>query len=254
MFDERLDLTQSSSDMSIVDVIELGGEPVVLDTGDPIVPVGDVLARIDAIWGKEKALRGDALFDAPLFDLHERDGATLRGAYVPYRFFVAQRRDPLLRKQLNITPVGVAGILRVGEGIILGRRDQASELDAGRWESVPSGGLDDANRLDDGRVDARAQLLDELGEEVGLAPTDITGIRSLGLLHDARDGVHELAFEMTTDLDFDAIRAKHAALGTEEYSEVRWFALDEARAFLATAPGGTTPVTEALLGMLSPSH
>lgn len=173
-----------------------------------------------------------------------------RGAYVPYRYFVAQRRDPELRAQLNITPVGVAGILRVGDGVVLGRRDQASELDAGRWESVPSGGLDDTNRMDDGHVDARAQLLDELGEEIGLSANDITAIRSLGLIHDGRDGVSELAFELTTGLDFDHVRARHAALETEEYSEVRWFPLLEARAFLATAPGGTTPVTEALLGLI----
>tara|TARA_R110002096_G_scaffold223391_1_gene412679 strand:- start:9522 stop:10244 length:723 start_codon:yes stop_codon:yes gene_type:complete len=236
--------------MGVVDVVDLAGEPVVLDTGEPVVPDPRVLARIDAIWTAEKAARGDALFDAPLFDLHVRDGAMLRGAYVPYRYFVAQRRDPELRAQLNITPVGVAGILRVGDGVVLGRRDQASELDAGRWESVPSGGLDDTNRMDDGRVDARAQLLDELGEEVGLDPADITGMRSLGLIHDGRDGVSELAFELTTELDFDAVRAKHAALKTEEYSEVRWFPLREARAFLEEAPGGTTPVTEALLGLI----
>lgn len=238
--------------MSTIDIIYLGDEPLVLDVGLATPPVTELLARIDAIWTKEKAERGDTLFDAPLFDLHERDGATLRGAYVPYRYFVAQRRDPELRAQLNITPVGVAGILRVGDGLVLGRRDQASEIDAGRWESVPSGGLDDANRMDDGRVDARAQLLDELGEEVGLTPTDISSIRSLGMIHDGRDGVSELAFEMTTELDFDAIRAKHAALETEEYSEVRWLPLSEARAFLSGAPGGTTPVTDALLGMIGP--
>ena len=109
---------------------------------------------------------------------------------------------------------------------------------------------DDANRREDGRVDAHAQLMDELGEEVGLDRADISRVRHLGLIHDARDGVSELAFELTCRVDFEVVRARHAALETREYSQVRWLPLDTVRAYLLEAPGGTTPVTEALLGLI----
>jgi len=232
----------------------------------PPAPPRAVLERVETLWQAQRAEGPAALWNGLLFSATAVSPARVRGAFVEYRWWVAQRRDPSLRRVLGVRPVGVTGIARSAEGLLFGRRSPRSFLEAGLWELLPSGGLDAGARGEGGAVDAAGQLLRELEEEANLPAACVASVTPRfavsdpeprpppaadGPAGDLRTGVVELAFALEIDVSSAELRQRFAARpdvhGEPEYSELAVVAPAEVAAFVAERPGGVSPVTLALL-------
>lgn len=131
-------------------------------------PDAGSLERVEVIWQAERTRRGDALFDGGLVSIAGPIGPVMAGWLAPYRWFLAQRRDPTLAAVLEVRPLAVTGILSLAAGVAIGRRAGHLEQDAGLWELVPSGGVDAQAITPGGMVDPGEALLRELAEEIGI--------------------------------------------------------------------------------------
>lgn len=231
----------------MIDTFALSGEPSILDLGAPPPLDAACAARVDELWAEQKQLRGDALFDDDLFSLASREGATLRGAFVPYRRFVAQRLDPSLDAALRVRPLGVMALPWVEGGLLFALRSTAMEVDPGCWELPPSGGLDRGALRPDGTLDARWQLLDELREELDAGPADVTACTPLALVRDSVSHITEVAFRLELGVSFDELRARSEASANREYTELRLVAPRELESFRAEHGAALTGVAAALL-------
>lgn len=189
-------------------------------------PLGSAVeARIAAIWAEETQ-RGALLFNGRVYSLAEHTPARLGVRAGEYRQLVAQRRAPELAAQgLALRPVGVTGLLVARDGIVLGRRAAHLAADAGLWETAPSGSL--------ARLDPAGQLLDELQEELGIRPDQVSQPRPLVLAEDMTSGTFDIVFRIDTALGGDAIRTAHRHSGSDEYSELAILAPGDLVAFLA---------------------
>lgn len=177
-------------------------------------PAIDAIAdnRIREIWAREQARRAQPMFDGKLFSLLERDGAILRGYFVDYSAFVAQRAQPALRDILGIRMLAVSGLLRSPDGIVFGRRADHVLQDPRHWELVPSGGIDGTP------LDPKAKLLEELAEETGCPASVITSSRVVALAEDDETGQLEICIELETGLSARELKDRHDTTGRIEYT------------------------------------
>ena len=167
---------------------------------------------IHALWAREQAGRTKPMFDGKLFSLIERNGSILRGCFVNYSAFVAQRVQPALRDVLGIRMLAVSGLLRCPDGIVFGQRANHVLQDPEHWELVPSGGIDGTP------LDPRTKLLEELAEETGCPASAITRNRVFALAEDDEAGAFEICIELETGLSGSELTRLHAATGQIEYT------------------------------------
>jgi 8-oxo-dGTP pyrophosphatase MutT (NUDIX family) len=147
---------------------------------------------VDTLWAEE--LRAHPTrFDGTLLSYAGRNGDVLRGRFVAYRDYVAQRRDPALAPQLEVVPLAVCGLLVCDGDVAWARRSDETTQYPGRWETVPAGGIDAAQLREGGIVDYEGQLLRELTEETGIEPARVVHTRPLAVLHDRCDEVIDIA-------------------------------------------------------------
>ena len=170
----------------------------------------DLEAAVEAAWRTAVAESGGRLFNGVLFSLLEHDAQEGRVERSEYRRHVAARSDPALAERLGLRPVGVTGLTACRDGVVLGRRAARLQL-GGLWEPAPAGTLD--------RLDGRALVLDELGEELGVAPEAVLRAE-LRWLYEDRGGGFDLLYAIELDVDGDALRAAWRAGGTDEYADV----------------------------------
>jgi hypothetical protein len=179
-------------------------------------PGAAVLARVDRLWNEECAQRGGALFDGRLFSLARRRSGRLEGWFTDYRAWIAQLREPSLFAALRIAPIGVCAILVVDGGVVLGKRDHRVTLNAGLWELVPSGGLDESARDGAGRIDVRRQLESELTEELNVDPGRLRSCTPFAVIADERTHVSDVVVEL--ELEFE-LRARELLAAFEQRRE-----------------------------------
>ncbi|HXP31155.1 MAG TPA: hypothetical protein VN832_08700 [Stellaceae bacterium] len=211
-------------------LIELPSEPLAAATEQ----------RVAAIWANEMQARGTGLYDGRIYTLiaYRRNRLTVRP--MQYRHLIARRRVPeLALAGLALRPLGVTGLLTCPDGIVLGRRAAHVAADAGLWEPAPAGSLD--------RLDPAALLLDELGEELGLTPAQVTPPVPCGLVEDLASGVVDILFTLKTDLDAAALNAAHRERGSGEYTDIAVVAPAALPDFLAAHEGALLPVLRGML-------
>ena len=170
----------------------------------------DLEAAVEDAWRTAAADSGGRLFNGVLFTLLDHDARQARVERSEYRRHVAARSDPGLAERLALRPLGVTGLTACRDGVVLGRRAARLEL-GGLWEPAPAGTLD--------RLDGRALVLEELGEELGVAPGAVLGAE-LRWLYEDRGGGFDLVYAIELDVDGDALREAWQANGTDEYADV----------------------------------
>lgn len=229
----------------------LQSEPrVTLEAAAPAIGP-DIEARVDEIWQREKELRSHDLHNGRLFSVDHRDARTIVGWMSEYRYFLAQRREPSLHAALKIKPLAVTGILSCPDGVLFGRRSARSEMDAGCWELVPSGGVDDAAVGPDGQVSLERCILTELEEETGIAASELSAHpRAVALVEDPQSHVTDIGIMLSIASPAAQIRHCFAALGNREYSELEIVAPTELRVFRRNRAGSLGAVSAALLNAL----
>jgi hypothetical protein len=180
----------------------------------------DLEALVQSLWEAERSDRAKALFNGALFSVDELAPERITGAFVDYRLFVAQRRQPDLFQRLCIRPLAVSGVIESPDGFIFGRRSSDLMTDGGKWELVPSGGLDPETCLHDCAVDYMEQFYKELAEETGITKAQISGAFPFVLVEDPTTHVFDLGIAAETPLLTTQINLafNHSH---REYSELR---------------------------------
>ena len=211
----------------------------------------DIEARVDEIWQREKQRRSHELYNGRLFSIDHCDAGTIVGWISEYRYFIAQQREPSLHAALKIKPLAVTGILSCPDGILFGRRSDRSEMDAGCWELVPSGGVDNAVVGPTGQISLERCILIELEEEIGIGASELSArSRAVALVEDPRSHVTDVGIMLATTSSAAQIQRRFAALENREYSELEIVAPAEVRAFRRNRAGSLGAVSAALLDAL----
>ena len=219
----------------------------VIASSESLAVTDETRRRIDALWQEELHAHPHR-FDGTLLSFVRREGDVLHGRFIPYRYYMAQRREPTL--PLAIVPLAVSGMLICQDQVAFARRSERATQYPGRIELVPSGGLDAECLRDDGTVDYRAQLVRELTEETGIPESEILSIEPVALLRDRVDAVLDLASIIEVGPRARAIAEIVIADGANEYRSLQWVAAAELLAFIESRREDLVPTSYALCEVL----
>ena len=208
----------------------------------------ELAERVDTLWSAARAEFGDTLYDGRFLSLTRRKGDTLYGRFLPYRFAVAQRRDPALMGELGVRPLAVTGLLMVDEGYVFGLRGAGVAINRGLWELAPSGSIDPECRQPDGTVDILHQLRGEAEEELNVPAPALRGLRPFALVYNTETGITEVGIAGRIACDAAALRRVFAERRNREYEAMAVVPDAAADAFDGDGLGrGVDPVSHALL-------
>jgi hypothetical protein len=206
----------------------------------------DVEASVQALWETELAQRGNALFNGKLFSIDKLGSDRIIGTFVEYRWFVAQHRRPALFKDLGVRPLAVSGMIESVDGLIFGKRNQSLATEGGKWELAPSGGLDIDACLHGCSVDYMAQFFQELEDEVGILPTQLSGAAPFVLIEDPATHVFDLGISAQTALSAAQIKLVFDQTA-REYSELKFVEKSQLAIFQEQHGEAIVPLTITLL-------
>lgn len=211
----------------------LDGPITMFAEGDDATLAPGLAERVERAWADEQREHPDR-FDGELLIYAGRSGDRLKGRFLPYRYFVAQRRDPVLAQALALLPLGVSGMVVCEGQVAFGRRGPGTTQYPGWIELMPSGGIDRRCLAPDGTVDHRAQLLRELVEETGIAEADVLSIEDIALVRDTEDPALDVGSVITVRPGAPATIATRLAAPESEYRDVTWVPVGGLVAFLAS--------------------
>ncbi len=192
-------------------------------------------AEVDRLWAEAQAATDGKLFNGAIFSADVITPHLICGHWSEYRRTVAQMRRPDLHAVLGVRSLAVGGVIVCPDGVLFGRRPPRSVYQAGEWQLPPAGTVDRSTARPDGLVDIRAQLLTELGEELGIEPEAVYDLRSLCIVEHAGSHVLDFGIAARTDLREAEIRDRHARLGDGEYDPLAIVPLADLPGFLAQA-------------------
>jgi hypothetical protein len=202
----------------------------------PELPPDTELA-VEQLWqaASRRAAVGGAglLFNGLVFSADTITPHLVTGYLTEFRRSVAQMEDSKMFTALGVRPLAVCGVLRCVGGVVVGRRHQGALYQPGMWQLAPAGSVDARAVGADGMVDLRHQLLDELQEELGLAPDMVGEAQPLCVIEHPGSHVSDLALALSTDLTAEAVLAAHRAGGNAEYEEMRVVPESQLAVFLA---------------------
>ena len=208
---------------------------------------------VDEVWEHAVARVGGALYDAPIlvYRGHEMadDLTTIHGVYLPYRYYYARYHCDDLR--YNLEPIGVSGLTIFSEGgtraVALGRRSGDVTQYPGRWECIPSGGVDDSCARPDGTVDFTAMLLHEFEEEACLPTEKVRRVAPFAVIYDALARTYDVCCELTVTTDRDELIA--AMRDSDEYTDVMVVTEDDLEDSLRRLGNELIPLSRAILDL-----
>lgn len=228
-------------------VIELSPIATVTDSGAVLDISASAQERIDAIWQSEKERRGDDLFNGRIFSLTDISRETLTGHYIDYSVSLAQYIDPSLYEDLAVRALAVSGFVTCEQGIIFGLRNENLTQDAGMWELVASGGVDETVRLEDGTVDFKEQFISELCEEINIPADSIEEVSPFLLLEDSETHVCDIVLEARLSIGADSIFPLFNECGRDEYVSIDIIPEQNVKSFVQLMKGPITPATLQIL-------
>jgi len=218
---------------------------IVVATNPPRLD-SDLESEVQALWEIETKRCHGALFNGNIFSVHQFESSRINGCFVEYRWLAAQRHRPNLFERLNVQPLAVSGIVESPDGIIFGRRDQQVSSDAGKWELVPSGGIDSGARGDHALVDYMRQFFDELSDEVGIDKSDIFDPVAFSMIEDSRTHVFDLGIRGRTNLRAAQINETFSR-SSREYSNLKIVSRSAIQKFVHDDRDDIVPISIALL-------
>jgi 8-oxo-dGTP pyrophosphatase MutT (NUDIX family) len=208
---------------------------------------------IEEIWQAERVKR-PSLFNGKVFTVEKVADGRIWGGFTEYRLFMAQWQRPELFDELQIHALAVTGVLRTQGGVIWGRRSADSTQYPGIWELIPSGGVDDQSRNQEGQFDLIEQLVRELKEETGAEKEALEGIHPLCFFHDAPTHLFHFIAELRTSLSLAEISGLRSSLEHKEHSEITQVAPEELEKFASQQPPAFSRLTRIMLSHSSCGH
>ncbi len=135
-------------------------------------------------------------------------GATIQGFPCAYRWYAAQSGRHGL--DVGCRPLGVKGVTRCGDRVLIGRRAAWTASFPGRVEFAPSGGVEPG-------ASPESALEAELSEEVGAAARSAP--RAIAVIYDPE----AKSWEVVMMLD---VAREDLAPATDEYEQLQWCDVD----------------------------
>ena len=205
----------------------------------------DTISLIEDIWIGENDRCGNNLFNGNIISVCEHSQALITGYLTEYKWFIAQRREPSLFQKLRVRPLAVTGMLVCSEGVVLGCRADNVEQNAGDWELVPSGSIDELAIDNNGGVDLKRAVLTELSEETGLTESDLqSSPESFVIVEDDESHVVDVGMYMQTSLTKNEILKTFEKLENREYHALNILPSNQ---LLSEKGSSLTPVSFAML-------
>jgi len=197
---------------------------VLSKSNEPLILTTDVKARIECLWNQEKSKKGVSLFNGQILSCLEFNKEFVVAKFVEYKHFIAQRRDPHLRSQLNIDPIAVSGITFFNGKVLVGRRSYMVTQTPNHYEFAPSGGID-PDSLNGETVDYVEQITRELYEETEINQDSVDSCNPFVIIRNIDAPFWDICVCIKLKKDADIIDLHP----TEEYSELRWMMPDEVK-------------------------
>lgn len=195
---------------------------------------------IETIWQHEQKRRNGKLHEGYILSASSFDSKKLIGNFAPYKHFLAEYVDPSLKADLNITPVSMSAITFSGENIIIGKRaDWVAEYPM-RFELAPSGGINNETLDEEGNVDLKAQLIQELEDETGIPKSGVKKVKFFALIKDHLRG----SIELVATIELKTITVLSS---TNEYSQLISLPKEEIKGFVELHKENFVPLSLELL-------
>jgi hypothetical protein len=173
--------------------------------------------RVQEIWQKKE--KEDLLYEAPIVSLVQYSPAYLIGELVDFSAWYACGKDPMLRKQLDIHPLAVAGRTIWQNRILIGKRSPTLVSMRGMMECCPSGSIDQSSLSKEGIADLRQAISSELKEEAGIENNAIQSITTKDLYLSIESGVFDIHMDIVVYPESDLAVLKSPL---REYDELVW--------------------------------
>ena len=169
---------------------------------------------IEKLWNDE--LKKRKLFNGNIvsYRSHENNHGALniKCFITQYKYFFAQLRNPELN--LNITPIGVSGIIIDEENnTLLAVRQNVTEYN-GYYELIPAGSIDSSKR-EGSNILFQNQLITEFEEETRISKDVVKEIQPFCLIFDKNHGVYDICSKIHI---YGSLKNK---LNTEQNEEYR---------------------------------
>jgi 8-oxo-dGTP pyrophosphatase MutT (NUDIX family) len=206
-----------------------------------------VEAEIERLWREAQSRLGDALFNGRVFSAEHITPRRVSGHFTEFRRIVAQVARPELFATLGLRPLAVNGVVRLRDGILLGRRSLRTAHQAGKWQLPPAGSVDPGAADARGNIDLAAQLLKELREEVGITAKREWLGPPIAIIEHPGTHVLDIGIPLTVPMDGAEALALHARFGDGEYAPLRVVAEADFPAVLAELGNAVVPTASILL-------
>ena len=199
--------------------------------------------EVEQLWQqavRDSAASGGRLFNGHVFSADAITPETILGHFTEFRRVIAQLARPRLFDTLGLRPLAACGVLRCSDGVVVGRRHPTAIYEAGMWQLPPAGSVDGGAMADDGEVDLPRQLLNELEEELGLLPEEVTAPCLLCIVEHPSH-VCDVGMALSTALDARSVLARHRERGNGEYPVLQVVPEPRTPAFVAEHRGSLVP-------------
>jgi len=205
----------------LLSVHEFSSSTTIETSGEAPTLSATLEEQIESLWQAEQQRRGKAMFNGRILSATIIGANQIVGHFVEYRRLIAQQLRPELFEVLRVQAVAVSGLLYCQDGVVFGRRAGNTTQEAGQYELVPSGGIDESQLQEAGRVDFRAQLFAELLEETGIGEHHVSTVEPFCLVEDHESHGFDIGFTLSTPmLSAEAIYRMHRETGSKEYDEL----------------------------------
>jgi HAD superfamily hydrolase (TIGR01509 family) len=184
---------------------------------------------IEKLWNDE--LKKRKLFNGNIvsYRSHKKNLGTLNIEcfITQYKYFFAQLRNPYLN--LNITPIGVSGIIiDEGNNTLLAVRYNVTEYN-GYYELIPAGSID-SSKSEGSNILFQNQLTTEFEEETKISKKNINKIKPFCLILDKNHGVYDICSKIYIN---GLINNKLGIEQNEEYRNIAIMNLEEIKNSIA---------------------
>lgn len=210
-------------------------------TGWRSTPEEATQRQIDEHWELEQAKRNGTMFNNPILILDAVTAREVTGSFVDYKTFLGYRSHPEWGERL--CPVGVSGFMLFGGKVLFGQRSDWVMQYPGGFELVP-GGCIDGDFVADEAVDWRAQLLQEMEEEVGIGEGAVEEIRPLAAIQDLDDLCLDLCFLVMGRGDVPKTTAH-----VKEVADLVWVDEGRLKEFVQSKGQAVLPTSRALVDL-----
>jgi len=207
--------------------------------------------KIDHLWNAAVSDGYQQLFDGQLYSVTDVEADVITVTRASYRHFFAQSREPSLFEPFFIRPIAVTTVLECPDGLVFGRRSDDVAFDKSLWELGPSGTIDDSAETQDGYLDWRITVLEELQEELGVRGLEEQAFKLSGALEDTVLHSVDLIAPIKTTLTRNQIEQVFLRRRTQEYTDIAVVPRRELSTFAKTTAGEMTPVCLDILNRIS---